>query len=213
MPHIIIYMAARKRTEVQTEYDQQVMVRMKHEGRTYEEIQEFLKVHHGRNLSLRQLKYDMKKLRTRWAKQNMKELSGMVAEELARIEAMEGMAWKKFYACTGTRNKETIEQAVPMVKNEDGIMVPDLGIWAAKKRVMVSEDSSEDERFWWGQVTYFQEERRKLLGLYRTKIEFKGEMAHKVKGYVGWTPQEWDAANQIEGEVAIEGQFEETDNG
>jgi len=186
-------MAAKKRTDVQRKADAKVLVEMIHQGLTYEDVQTFLYKTTGRKLSVRQLKYDMQAVRTRWAKQNMDELSKMHREELARLTAMEQLAWRKFYSCTGTRNKETIEQSVPMVKDEEsGRMVPDYGVWEGKKKVVVHEDSTEDERFWWGQIMLVQEKRRQLLGLYKTRIEVNGTIGHEVKGYVGWTPASWD---------------------
>lgn len=190
------------------EDDQALLAEWKYQGYTYDEIQEaFAK--RGRHLSVRQLKYDMAALRKAWAEIRIKSIDGMVQEELARIQAMESLAWKKFYACTSTKNKETIEQAVP-IGDDDG--EPHL-FWQDRKRIVVTEDSREDEKFWWKEINKLHEERRKLLGMYRTKIDVNAQVAHVVKGYVSWSPKGWDDQPAIESNVVQDGEYSELTDG
>lgn len=198
-----------------------LLVELKHQGRTYEEARKIIKEKHGRELSVRQLKYDMREMRDIWAKQNVEEITQMRNEEIARVDAMERLAWQKFYACTGKHNRETIEQSGVVDKDAEGKPIRLKGEWEGRKRVIVTEDSTTDERFWWGQIMEVQRERRRLLRLYQTNVVIDANVTHAVKGYVGWSPAEWDAAQEEARDkprgpeagksIVIDGHFQEYD--
>ena len=194
-----------------------MMVSLKHQGWTYESILDEIERLSGRRLTVRQLRYDMAQVREDWASQNARQLTSMMNEELARIEAMEGIAWKNYYNSSGKKRKENLEEAIPMIKDDpDGPLRPDEGNWTAMKRTTSVEDSTDDQRFWWTEITKLHEERRKLQGLYTKRISVESKVTHKVKGYVSWSPSGWD--NAIEGgavgqleDGAEEGIYEESD--
>lgn len=186
-------MAARKRNPIELERDRARVLEMKLRGHTYEEIRQALFREFGTEVSLDQVKYDAKQIKSQMKKIHAKEMKTVLATELERLNVLEREAWTQYRTSLtiGVRRGETIEYA----KDSE----------EPSRRYERSDDDPSQAQFWFRQIRSIQMDRRKLLGMYVLRVDVNKRSEINTKHYVSFNPvTDWP---QLPGGDVIDGKI------
>jgi hypothetical protein len=176
-----------------------LIVRSDLQGLTSGEIADLFFAQTRRSLDARTIRMVLKEQNEVWRSETRRNTDLAYHQELARLDMMENEAWRQYQACGGMRRRKDIEQEV---------IDPEGGRTSTTRTETV--DDPELALKWFKELQKLQQARRKILDL-ETAINFTQNNVYAVKGYAGWTPDEWPdpPENQSRlGDGVIEGEYE-----
>lgn len=142
-------MAATKRTPIQIQEDRTKIARWYLQGRTQAQIAVDLGV------SSSQVFYDLKAIQKEWREQRFSDIDQIKADQLAKIDEVERVAWEAFKRSQEDRVISIAEMKTDAANPKD----------AKSKTSMKKEGQAGDPRFL-ERISWAIEQRLKLFGLY-----------------------------------------------
>lgn len=184
----------RYRTEDQTRYGRKRVAELALQGFGPTRIHEIL-VSEGHDLTLRQVSYDLKRVRENWLVAQEEAFEELVQKELFRLDMMERELWESVRLSTRGTTRTTVEKIVKKRwgdEESDDVVVTDEELELMINRITetTEEKSAPDPRYL-SQIIEVQKERRRLLGLYAPK---KLSITEEIKAYAIVSPADWPQA-------------------
>ena len=140
----------------------------------------------GRTLTRSAITKDLKKIRMAAVEGMEKDMQIVIAEELAKLDAMEKAYWNLFYDAQNNVKRRIIDSIVR--ENEDGDMEE-----IVKSIRVIEEFSGEFSLKILNSISDIQKERRKMQGVYAySAIEREREVDISLKGYMTVSPDDWE---------------------
>jgi hypothetical protein len=178
-----------KRTGAEIIRDRQRVSELYYQGYKDDEISEILHQETGIRLSPRQIRDDRTAILEQYWQRTMENMEAHMADALLRLEQLEREAWVSY-----RRTVSPEEELLVMEKiGKAGDLTPSM-------RQKITRSQSGSERHLEIILKCIQE-RNRLHGLSRLRLDIKQETTHKVlvKGFVGISPDDWDAVqdNQL----------------
>lgn len=183
-------MAAKTRTQDQILADTDLALSLSLQKYTYDQIQQAILKEHGHEISISQIKYDLKKARKALKVSQLKKTEKLQAIEMARLDELERLAWEEFRRYRGAEEVRTVlEREAQRVEGTNEHVLMDT-------REKITREGSVQHLAWFDRVVAVQKERRRLLGLYSENINLNVEKKETrvLKAYISFDPgQSWPA--------------------
>jgi hypothetical protein len=118
--------------------------------------------------SMPNISYHLKKIRQQWLESTLQKFDERKAQECAKIDHIEEMAWQSFYkSCAdAVTTSEEVEESVRAIKDDEGKVLSEGLAPTARKRKTLRKGQAGDPR-WLERISWCVDQRCKIFGVYK----------------------------------------------